>query len=229
MKILNFLKKKEVPNELPDLVTDEIEQKIKDENTDSSSSLSEKGSENVDSNLSVKTGISEKKNVPVGKSDYLSSNSGKEDEEIDYAKEVKRAVLQPKVMQGKSFFSELQKNLSEGLSHVNDLDEQYYNKFLSKDILKEMKDYWEDKKTTTLLQALGDNFREKINEKTETLQKLEKEWQDVYFDLVEKEAEIKEEEEELKKMLSEFMEVWKKRKINLNENDQKKTKEKEHK
>jgi hypothetical protein len=44
------------------------------------------------------------------------------------------------------------------------------------------------------------------------LQGLEKEWQDIYFDLIEKEEEIKDKEKELKKMLKEFIELCKKRK-----------------
>ena len=44
------------------------------------------------------------------------------------------------------------------------------------------------------------------------MQELEKEWQERYFDLIEKEEEIRDVEKELKKILGEFVEVCKKRK-----------------
>ena len=43
------------------------------------------------------------------------------------------------------------------------------------------------------------------------LQKLEGEWQKIYFDLISKEDEMKNQEKKLKEVINEFTEVFKKR------------------
>ena len=46
-------------------------------------------------------------------------------------------------------------------------------------------------------------------ERTEKLHKLEQEWQQIYFDLIAKEEEIRKEERELKGTVSEFITAFK--------------------
>jgi hypothetical protein len=107
------------------------------------------------------------------------------------------------------------------LSQVEDL---YKNNFSNRDMLSDMKEYWEDKKTDSLLEIVGEKYKERIAHKIERLQGLEKVWQSIYFELIEKEEEIKEGEAELKEILREFVEVCKSKKKSSGKNGVKKQK-----
>jgi len=108
------------------------------------------------------------------------------------------------------FFSQLQENITKEITDLDKLEKWYNHQFLPQDIVSGMKNYWDDQKST-VNHVLGRNFKEKISEKIANLQKLEKEWQGTYFDLVEKEEKIRDEERELKKVLAEFVDICKKR------------------
>jgi len=110
-----------------------------------------------------------------------------------------------------SFFSELQEDITKEIGNLNKLETWYNNKFLPRDVVTEMKNYWEKQKGNSIIKILGKNFQERISEKTANLQNLEKEWQNIYFDLIEKEEEIRDQERELKKLLAEFVEVCKRK------------------
>lgn len=236
MGFLDFLKRKKVPDELPDLATDEIQNKMKQEVSGANPAqgpIPEKSPSDVseiprvDSNNSKDEEDKGDEKESKGESSYSSDKKEKSDD--DYAKEVKRAVLEPKTRPSKGFFSGLQEDISGELSDIDKMEDWYEHKFLPKDIVAEMREYWENQKTNAVLDALGKNFKERINDKVENLQALEKDWQNIYFDLVEKEDEMKQEEEELKKLLSEFMEVCKRKKGILKDNGQKKARGKEKK
>jgi tetratricopeptide (TPR) repeat protein len=72
-------------------------------------------------------------------------------------------------------------------------------------------EYWENKRKDFVIKNLGGNFKERINNKIERLQKLEKEWQDTYFNLIEKEEEMKNMEKDLKNLFLKFGKVCKRR------------------
>ena len=112
-----------------------------------------------------------------------------------------------------SFFTELQNNILKEIEDLNKLERWYNNKFLPADVVSEMRRYWESKKINPIIKIMQNGFREKIEEKIDSLQRLEKEWQEIYFNLIEKEEEIKDEERELKKILKEFIELCKRKKI----------------
>ncbi len=108
--------------------------------------------------------------------------------------------------------------MTEEIGDLSDLENWYEKKFLPRDILSDMKNYWEKQKTESILDLLGKNFQEKISVKISKLQELEKDWQSTYFELIEKEEEIKDYESELKDLLKEFVGVCKNKKKNLESN-----------
>ncbi len=201
MTLLGLFKKRKIPDELPDLATEDIESRF-DKNL-------EKDKDVIEKHLKE-----DKKERRVR---HIEIND-KDEKESGPITDI------PK----KSFFDELEKHINEEIDDLDKLEDWYENKFMPQDIVSNMRNYWENQKTKSVLQVLGRNFKQRINEKTQELQSKEKEWQNIYFDLIEKEEEIKEEEEELKRILSEFVELCrrKKTKINLKNNEQKKEKKK---
>src|SRR3989339_754121 len=99
-------------------------------------------------------------------------------------------------------FPEIEKPIA---SQKKDIKEDVSQK---KDLIKGSLD---NEKTNSIIKVLGKNFQEKISVKINHLQSLEKEWQNIYFDLIEKEEEIKDEEKELKELLAEFVKICKKK------------------
>jgi len=168
--VFNLFRKKEVPEELPDLATEKL-----GKNTEL-----EKDKKLVNQYLKQKS--EEPKKPPIS-------------EEIE-----------------DSFFNKLQEDINNEIANLNQLENWYKNKFLPQDIVSNMRDYWEKQNSGSVIKVIGRNFKEKITEKTENLQQLEREWQEMYFQLIEKEEEIRKEERELKKVLSEFVELCKARK-----------------
>lgn len=235
MGFLKMLEKKNVPDELPALVTDEIKKKLEESkakdmkeeikqeiqvaktepekiqaNDASQTSPNQMQENQIQNNIAEKQDQQENKVIEEEKPEIKNNipaeahikNVPEEspDEEKNYSKLFKD-----------SFFIKLQENLSKEMNSLDKLEEWYNNKLLPKDTLSEMKTYWEKQNSNSVIQALGKDFQDKITGKISTLQNLEKKWQDTYFDLMEKEEKIKEEEKELKKMLSEFIQFCKKR------------------
>lgn len=217
-------KKKNVPDELPDLISDDIEKNSKEvnnylkENENKKEFVEEKPEEEKKENKTEEKKVddkeeSRKENARSSKEiiSRLIKNI-KDDEDKRNEKEENEKKFEVK---DKSFFDELQKNLSEEISDLSDLENWYEKKFLPRDILSDMREYWEKQKTESILDLLGKNFQEKIDAKISKLQELEKDWQSTYFELIEKEEEIKNHEAELKEFLKEFVQVCKNKKKSL--------------
>jgi hypothetical protein len=119
----------------------------------------------------------------------------------------------------KSFFNNLSKELDKDKIDIEKLNEWYKQKFPKGDALEDMKDYWEDKKDELIVESIGKEYKKKIKESMQNLQKLEGEWQKIYFDLVTKEEEMKNQEKHLKSTIKEFTQIVKKRKENKSERD----------
>jgi len=187
MGLLNSFKRKGVPDELPEMPIEYIEEKTDDRQI---------VKEYIESKAKPRLTESkaEKKVIP---------QSPKQDQIAE------KKIAAPEMDEG--FFTELQGNLLKEIDDLNKLEKWYNNKFLPGDVVTDMRSYWENKKTGSILKILGKNFQEKISGRISSLQQLEKEWQDIYFSLVEKENEIKDQEKELKEMLKEFIEVCKRR------------------
>ncbi len=190
MNFLNIFKKRHIPDELPALATDEIENRLESQ---------------------------EAKDDKEIVNSYLKQEENKEKERIEEEPKTKIEVKPEEKKEEKlpeieeSFFNEMQDNISKELTNLNKLESWYNEKFLPQDIVSDMRKYWEKQKSGSVIQVLGRNFKERIAEKTTKLQELEKEWQNTYFDLIEKEEEIREQERELKKVLAEFVEICKRR------------------
>jgi len=206
MGLFGLFKKEKAPEALPDLAFDDVPSS-KEDTLDNDSALISTHLQQEEKNSSAKT----EKSVSSLPSPSLTAPVSKPS-----------SVTMP----SKSFFDELQKDITGELDNLERLEEWYEHKFLPQDIVSNMRRYWEGQKANSVLQILGKNFKDRINQKTAELQVLEKEWQNSYFDLIEKEEEIKEHEQDLKLILSEFVEVCKRKKRSLGEtnNEQKKTK-----
>ncbi len=71
-----------------------------------------------------------------------------------------------------------------------------------------MKEYWEKQKDTFITETVEKEFKQKINEKMNRLQKLEAEWQQIYIELIKKEEEMKKEEKKIKKIIKDFSQIF---------------------
>jgi len=192
MRLLKISKKKNIPDELPELITDKIEKNLKEIKTVSQQEESkpvEKIETKIEKQPEIKTEVKKEDTKPV--------------EKIE--------IKKPKLTEDKGFFAELDNYLNKEIKNLHQLENWCNSKFLSRDIVSDMKNYWEKQKNNSVIQILGKGFQEKIAEKTTKLQLLEKEWQTVYFDLIEKEEQIRTEERELKKALAEFLEFCKRK------------------
>jgi len=189
MKFLS--KKRDVPKELPSLAIDEITKESKKEDA-----------ENKFKPLPKKTGHSSEEHKDKPEFTEL-PNSVKE--EIEQIKNTKFSSAESE----KGYFKEILKSVSGEIEDLNKLDMWYKNKFLPGDIVSQMREYWEKQQPDILLNAISNDLKIDLLEKTNKLDQLEKEWQEIYFKLLSKEEEIRKEEKELKDSLSEFMNVFK--------------------
>jgi hypothetical protein len=187
--VFNLFKRKEVPEELPDLATDTLV----------------KNSEIKKDEKIVNKYLKEKEAPTLYKKEVSEVTPQKN-------KEVSEAINEESEEPEESFFNKLQEDINTEISNLNKLESWYNNKFLPQDIVTEMRNHWEKQKSSDPISFIGRNFREKIKQRTAKLQELEREWQSTYFQLVEKEEELRKEEHELKKLLAEFVDLCRARK-----------------
>src|SRR3989339_551997 len=184
--VFKIFKRSKVPDELPELASDKIG-----------------GFFNEESKNKPALAFPEIEKPTLQKKDLK--------EEIKEDVSQKKDLIKGSLDNEKSFFSDLQENLSSEMNDLDQLENWYTKKFLPRDVVSDMRGYWEKQKTNSIIKVLGKNFQEKISVKVNHLQSLEKEWQNIYFDLIEKEEEIKDEEKELKELLAEFVKICKKK------------------
>jgi hypothetical protein len=168
---LKLFKRKEVPEELPDLATDTL------------GKINSKGIEKDQ--------------------EIISSYLKEKEDKNTWPKNEKSQTIE------NGFFNKVQGDINKEIADINKLESWYNNKFLPQDNVSNMKKYWEKHKKDSIMNAVGGKFKEQIREKAANLQKIEKEWQDTYFQLIEKEEEMRKEEQELKKILAEFVDMHK--------------------
>ena len=204
MAFMNFGKKKKVPDELPSLISDEIEKESLDEiNT----ALKEEKKE--DSKEEEEKIVANKEREAVQKK---KTNDNVVNRLIKGVEGTPVREIVKSTSSDKSFFAEMQEKIVDDLDDVDALEDWYENKVNSGDVVKKMKAYWNSQKKASVLDVMAKSFKEKISKKVSELQKLEKDWQTVYFELVEKEELIKESEAGLREMVSEFMIICKDKK-----------------
>ncbi|RMD45314.1 hypothetical protein D6829_02615 [Candidatus Pacearchaeota archaeon] len=193
---MGFLKRVKVPDELPDLAIEDgsvVPEKPKEESKEHEKKTEEPDKIRGENYLEVSLKDAEKEAL-------------KEIEEID------------KESLGKdSFFNKILEDLNTEIEDLGKLEDWYRTRLASKDVVSDMKYYWEENKAGLLIKSFGSEYKKKITEKIEKLQKLEEEWRAIYFRLIRKEEEMKKEEKELKEILSEFVELCKRRKLIDNE------------
>ncbi|MGD9276136.1 MAG: hypothetical protein PVJ67_03100 [Candidatus Pacearchaeota archaeon] len=227
---MGLFKRKAVPSELPELALDDLESGNKEVHDHLKQEEAKKTEElkSPDVNTKLNTLSSPTQDVSGGAKKEESVEVKKETVDIKKPqsseptpvvkptaeKEVKTGELKETsaAIDEKSFFGDLQNDLKEEISDFNQFESWYKDKFEKRDVIKDMKSYWENQKTDSIIKILGKNFQEKISGKILKLQELEKIWQTAYFELVEKEEEIKEQELELKELLAEFVKICKSKK-----------------
>ena len=212
-------RKRRVPEELPDLAIDELKELSEEDDSrednseedDSREDNSEEEDKNIEKALKEKEHHhkkhKKKKKLRKEREEQEEYHEKEEEKEDDH--EPRR--IEKSDLDDNSFFKKLLEDIDGEMDSLHSLEDWYHNKFLPKDVIGEMRNYWEHQKKDVIIKKLGKNFKGRIMEKIETLQELEKEWQDIYFDLTEKEEEIRDEEKELKKLLAEFVEICKRR------------------
>jgi hypothetical protein len=253
MNFFKILEKKKVPDELPTLVTEDInkgfnekkeisvkleEQKKSEIQQNEITQMDEKKNNSIQNSIETKI-LQDNKEI-IEKNKVIEKNIN---ENIDLIKKVivkeptieekNQTIMNNPKLGNESFFIKLQENLNKEMNSLDKLEEYYNKTLLPEDTLSEMKNYWEKQSSDSVIQNVGKDFQEKITQKIINLQELEKNWQDMYFNLIEKEEKIKTEEKELKKMLAEFIGFCKKRvnteKTNENKVNNEKTNEKREK
>jgi hypothetical protein len=121
------------------------------------------------------------------------------------------AVKGYKLDPNKSFFNNLLNELNERETDISKLNQWYKTRFPKGNALEEMKGYWQEKKDELILESVGKELKAKLDVQMKKLQRLEGEWQKIYFDLVTKEEEMKKQEKKLKEIVKEFTAVFRKK------------------
>jgi hypothetical protein len=193
LRILKLLGNNKVPDELPDLATDDIEKRLSEETS------------------VIKESDIPKETIPIQPDQPKIGSKEVFEPKIEIIKEpiINKIEENRVVTNDKTFFSELNNSLSRGMKDPDEYEEWFNNKIKGRDVVTDMKEFWNQKKDSTMMQVLNDKFKERISKKTLELESLEKDWRNIYFKMVEKEEEIREKERELKKILHEFLELCK--------------------
>ncbi len=185
-----LFKKKEVPEELPDLMIDEIGKRQESQIQEKEESDSE-----------------EKKFKPLPTKDFSSLvQQPNQPASAEKPQQPSTELTDDE----KGFFKDLIKNIMNEVENLDKLDSWYRNKFFPEDIVSQMREYWEKQSPEVILKSIGSDIKAKLMEKIDRLHQLEKEWQTIYFNLLAKEEEIRKEERELKESLSEIINLFKK-------------------
>ncbi|MCW8965650.1 MAG: hypothetical protein OQK82_03050 [Candidatus Pacearchaeota archaeon] len=205
-----FLVRKSVPDELPELISDKIEKSLDKGQSNDVDDFLKKEEGKIGGEDKVESFKVEQNSLRVDNAE----SKDKLDEVSDNLPDALPVVGEKgdsatKIQVEKSFFEDLEKEVNDEVEDLDKLEEWYKNKFLPGDIVSDMREYWENQKSDSILKILGKNLQDKISKKIQDLQILEKQWQAIYFDLIEKEEEIKKEESELKEILAEFMKICK--------------------
>lgn len=206
---MGFLfKKKDVPSELPDLISDEFTGQLKKE-LDSIKEFSESRE-----NAQVKLSASQNSNTikPAFSSPKQSVKSSSADLVNSSSSEFSQLKKFPSLEGDEpSYFKELIKGVMDesGSGDLKKLDSWCKNKSGSGDIVGQMKSYWDKQAPEKILSTFGGETKEKLLAQVEKLHGLEKDWQTSYLTLMECEEKIRDEEKQLKEALTQFIDLYK--------------------
>jgi len=199
---MGFLKKNSVPHELPDLALDSS-------NNVNPKPVVETPKEESSIPSVPKTVVEKKPVVETPKHVAPSPNIAKHEE---IKKQIDEHLGENDFIKKAGFFDKILEDVNGEIDDLGKLEDWYEKKFLPQNIVSNMRGYWEGNKADILIQSFGAEYKRKINEKIKALQVLEGDWREIYFKLIKKEEEMKNEERELKETLSEFVGLCKRRK-----------------
>ncbi|MCX6749904.1 MAG: hypothetical protein NTZ83_00435 [Candidatus Pacearchaeota archaeon] len=206
MALSKIFKKTSAPDELPDLAIDELKKDLKKDYSEKEERKSEEKKEEApkqEKAEEITPKEEENKEETIEKTPpETESNKDKKPEEKS---------TEEKINLEKSFFNPLLDELKKENFDPAKINSWYQQKFSEKGAIEEMKEYWEKQKDEFITETIEKEFKERINEKMNNLQKLESEWQEIYISLIQKEEEMKKEEKNIKKIIKEFSEVFKKK------------------
>ncbi|MFH1209870.1 MAG: hypothetical protein V1663_03715 [archaeon] len=114
----------------------------------------------------------------------------------------------------KTYFSDLLKTIAKE-TELLETDEEYYKKrislygedILTKDLIVNMKENWKKQRSNIIFTYEEKKLKDDILSKITKLQSMEEEWQTYHLRLIEKEENIKKDEEELKTVLRKFRDL----------------------
>ncbi len=197
---MGFLfKKKEVPAELPSLAIEEINKNIASASLNISSDQTK-----IKQDLNLN---SQNQASPSSQS-AQNSNSTSSTSASSSQNAAQNSINQP-FYEEQGYFKELIKSVTEEKQDASKLDSWYKNKFAPGDMVFQMREYWQKQQPELLLKNVSGELKNKLLDQTGKLHNLEKEWQQIYFNLIAKEEDIRKEEKELKDSLSEFISLYK--------------------
>ena len=217
MGFLNFGKRKSVPEELPDLISDEI---AKESAKELNSFLEEGNNQNNQNNQHPEQEDKSNQLNDKAQDSFLDNKVANERSKKNVLSRLVENVedTRPREMREvreDGFFSDMENSIKKEIDDLDSFESWFRKKMEGRDVLSDMKNYWKNQKKVAVLDAAAKAFKERISEKISALQMLERDWQMKYFDLIEKEEEIRDAEEELKGMLNEFVKVYKHKKKRL--------------
>jgi hypothetical protein len=211
MALSKIFKKTSAPDELPDLAIDELKKDLKKD-------FSEKEEPKYEEKKEEIAKPEEKKPEEESSNETTAENTEdvKEEETEETTSKTDNSQPETKTSEEKanlekSFFNPLLTELKKDNFDPTKINSWYQKRFAEKGAIEEMKEYWEKQKDEFITETVEKEFRVRINERMNTLQKLEAEWQEIYINLIKKEEEMKKEEKNIKKIIKEFSEVFKKK------------------
>lgn len=195
---MGWFKKKEVPAELPSLAVDEVK-KVEPSPSPEPARPEPQPPQQVHH---VKEEVSYKP-LPVAQQHLV--RTAEAPKPSTASEEVKKAISAENDESG--YFKNLVKSITEETEDLDKLSSWYKNKFMPGDMVFQMREYWQKQQPELMLKNISGELKQKLSAKTDRLHQLEREWQEVYFNLLSKEEAIRKEEKELKDSLAEFIDM----------------------
>lgn len=216
---MGFLKKSNAPSELPNLAIDGLasSEPVKEPQAVAPSKPSDPSpvqDKPVVAAPVVAPVVEEKKEAPVENHSEVSHEKAVVPPHKDIEKVIDENILGDDKSMRTGFFDEILEDINGGIEDTEKLEDWYEKKFMKEDIVGNMKGYWEGNKADIIIKSFGAEYKKQIKDKVKSLRELEEDWREVYFRLVKKEEEMKKEERELKEIVSEFVNLCKRRNHN---------------
>ena len=193
MALSKIFKKNDAPDELPDLAIDELKKEMNKDFSEKEEPKAEEAPPKTEEKPAEKV----EEQPPEEKTEQPT------EEKVEGPAKPKE-----KVHFEKSFFNPLLAELKKDNFDPSKINSWYQKKFSEKGAIEEMKEYWEKQKNDFITGAIEKEFKERINQRMNNLQKLEGEWQEIYIELIKKEEEMKKEEKNIKKIIKDFSQMF---------------------